>query len=106
MRVKVRQSVMSFLTAMAVGRAKGIFHHPRAIVNAMDEMMGEKQRQRAEYARLVNCAQTGLNVDNRQGTILLCQCLEHEQTVGRRADVTLQKQRFQRFFHCVMMKGG
>lgn len=70
--------LMIFLTTMAVRITKGILRHARSVFNAMHHMVGEKERERAKDARLVNGDKPRFKVGERERAVSTFQFIQYE----------------------------
>lgn len=86
--VQVRHPRVQVLAAAAVGLAEGIFHLPRTVIDGVDKVMLEEECERAEDRRLIDRAQTCLEIRERECTGGGLQRAQYEYPVGCRADVT------------------
>ena len=74
--------------AVVVAVAK-LVAHAVAVFEGVDEMVLLEEREGAEDARLVDAADAVFQLAHREGLMLGCQCLGHDESVGRRPDVVV-----------------
>mgnify|MGYP003182485875 FL=1 len=91
MRVQVGQSGMDIFSTMATFSTEGIFNLPRAIVNAMDEVVLQEKGKRSEDARLVNRSDTPLQIRQRKGALGIAKGANHQKTNRRRLDAAMNQ---------------
>ena len=89
MGVQVGQTGVHILAAMTVFRAQSILGLPTSVVHGVHQMVLEKNGKGTKNRGLVYCAEPGLEVAERQGTVGLPQGTQDEQPQGRRPDAAM-----------------
>lgn len=77
------------LTAMAIGAAHGILEHASAVVDGMDEVMGQEQRNGAVDGRFVHRVQLVLQALQREGVVMSHHRAQQQYAHGGGLDVVL-----------------
>lgn len=80
------------LPAMAIGTAHGILEHARSVVNGMNQVMGEEQRDGAVDGRFVHRVQLILQTLEREGIVVRHHRAQQQEAQCRGLDIVLLQQ--------------
>ena len=83
--------VFATLSAMTVGVAHGIFYRSSAIVDGMDEVMGQEQRNAAVDGGLVDCVEPVLQTQQRECLVTREHLAQYQNAYSSGTDVALLK---------------